>query len=346
LQRQVTYGRYCPCHLIRSLLGSLASMGAKPSKRDGCLLFAGMAAAYGSMGLIVGGATGSLGLAPAPITPPQEAGGSTASGVGRNKPISLSMQESLGFIEEPDEHWKRRKAIHLAQMKLQATHRHDCSNCSGYSFWQLHYEPSFSCSFEKRIGPGGDGGKWVCDPHRIMEATSGGRPCLVYSIGSNGEFGFEKAVHADVSKHCDVHTFDIMRWQDYADPLQPPPEGPPDYVSYHVRNVGETPMGFLYREMGHMGRVIDILKIDCEGCELQTVKGWFSEGVSIRQILVELHGPMGQAEQVHEFFEFLFGLGFVVFHKEPNLLSNDFVAGGNYIEYGLLRLSPEFSAMG
>mmetsp|Transcript_98420 Transcript_98420/g.195176 ORF Transcript_98420/g.195176 Transcript_98420/m.195176 type:complete len:322 (+) Transcript_98420:87-1052(+) len=320
-------------------------MGARISKRDGCLLFAGMAAAYGSVGLLGGGATGSLGLAPVISAAPDGRVGGTANGARHDVPPPLSIRESLGFIEEPDEHWRRRKAIHSAQMKLQARNRHDCNNCSGHSFWQLHYEPSFSCSFERRVGPAGDGGKWVCDPHKIMEATNAGQPCLVYSIGSNGEFGFEKAVHADVSMSCEVHTFDIMRWQDYAEPLQPPLEGPPDYVSYHVRNVGETPMSFLYREMGHMGRTIDILKIDCEGCELQTVRGWFSEGVSIRQILVELHGPGGHAEQIHEFFEFLFGLGFVVFHKEPNLRSNDFVAGGNYIEYSLLRLSPEFSAM-
>jgi len=309
-------------------------MGARLSKRDACLLFAGM--------VLSAGMTGFAGLAPILFTPNGD-GGSTASGTQHHGSTMLSMRESLEFIEEPDEQWKRRKAIHQAQMELQARHRHECSNCSGYSFWQLHYEPSFSCSFERRLGPAGDGGKWVCDPHRITRATDAGQPCLVYSIGSNGDFGFEKAVHADISARCDLHTFDTNRWQDYADPLQPM-QGPPDYVFYHVRNVGETPMAFVYREMGHMDRVIDILKIDCEGCELATVKDWFSEGVSIRQILVEVHGPGGQPEEIHKFFEFLFSLGFVIFHKEPNLRSNDFVAGGNFIEYGLLRLSPDFSA--
>ena len=33
-------------------------------------------------------------------------------------------------------------------------------------------------------------------------------PCLIYSVGSRGDFSFEEAVRKDVSKHCEVHTFD------------------------------------------------------------------------------------------------------------------------------------------
>ena len=30
-----------------------------------------------------------------------------------------------------------------------------------------NYEPVFSCQYPRRMGYRGDGGKWVCDPHRI-----------------------------------------------------------------------------------------------------------------------------------------------------------------------------------
>ena len=56
--------------------------------------------------------------------------------------------------------------------------------------------------FQRRLGRRGDGGKWVCDPHRISRQSS----CLVYSFGSSEEYSFEQDV---VNKlKCEVHTFD------------------------------------------------------------------------------------------------------------------------------------------
>jgi len=56
-------------------------------------------------------------------------------------------------------------------------------------FWQKNYEPTLSCMFQRRMGARGDGGKWVCDPHRIQK-----NDCLVYSIGSSSDYTFETAV--------------------------------------------------------------------------------------------------------------------------------------------------------
>ena len=57
------------------------------------------------------------------------------------------------------------------------------------NFWQQNYEPVFGCQFQRRMGYRGDGGKWVCDPHRINHQN-----CLVYSIGARLEHSFESAV--------------------------------------------------------------------------------------------------------------------------------------------------------
>ena len=69
-------------------------------------------------------------------------------------------------------------------------------------FYQNHYEPEFVCLHERRVGKLGDGGKWICDPHRIREQEE----CLVYSVGSNGDFSFEEAVLESVGSHCEIHT--------------------------------------------------------------------------------------------------------------------------------------------
>jgi hypothetical protein len=49
-------------------------------------------------------------------------------------------------------------------------------------YWNNYYfvthEPTFTCGFERKIGSRADGGKWICDPHRINKGH-----CLVYSIG-------------------------------------------------------------------------------------------------------------------------------------------------------------------
>ena len=57
------------------------------------------------------------------------------------------------------------------------------------------------------MGKLGDGGKWICDPHRIREEQE---ECLVYSVGSNNDFSFEQAILEVVGEHCEIHTVRTM----------------------------------------------------------------------------------------------------------------------------------------
>ena len=151
-------------------------------------------------------------------------------------------------------------------------------------FYQNHYEPDFVCQHERRIGKLGDGGKWICDPHLIVKQEK----CLVYSVGSNNDFSFETFVQKDISTNCEIHTFDFG---DYA-------KGAKEAggVQYHQVGVGiDNPPRFksiktLVKELGHENRIIDVFKIDCEGCEWKTAQHWFdtSVNVTLRQIQVEL----------------------------------------------------------
>ncbi|KAL7552111.1 hypothetical protein ACHAWF_016448, partial [Thalassiosira exigua] len=97
-------------------------------------------------------------------------------------PYALARSQSHGFFYDmTDAHWKRHRRIfeeHEDHRYPYAPWTHHPSSNGGriehavfsYESWyQENYEPNFSCDFEKRVGvpTNGDGGKWVCDPHRI-----------------------------------------------------------------------------------------------------------------------------------------------------------------------------------
>merc|ERR1719471_2771437 len=118
----------------------------------------------------------------------------------------LAERESFGFFQEPDEMWRMRKKVHARQMQLERASRKLQENTKfGRVWFQWHYEPSFHCDFAERIGPPGDGGKWVCNPSTLQARVERGSPCLVYSVGSHGDFGFEEGVLESISRRCEVH---------------------------------------------------------------------------------------------------------------------------------------------
>lgn len=261
------------------------------------------------------------------------------------------------FPEDSDEDWRLRKQRHVAQARLNeeswttcraewvheqkicmpSCSEFDTAKCTPNVFWQVHYEPTFSCLDSGRIGNVGEGGKWVCDPYKLTQQVKEGRGCLVYSVGSNGDYSFEKSVHDTISDGCEIHTIDMNPWSAYTT------IAPPAYVKYHEYTVGlppSTPVSSIVRDMGHSNKTIDLFKIDCEGCEWSSFRSWFGEGVHIRQIQVELHGEGTKGvDGVHDFFQFLFDQGYVVFNKEPNTLG----CRGDCIEYSFLKLEPSFT---
>jgi hypothetical protein len=62
----------------------------------------------------------------------------------------------------------------------------------------------------------GDGGKWVCSPHRISQvAQKDEHKCLIYSVGSNGDVSFETGLYSILASgknetSCKIHVFDPM----------------------------------------------------------------------------------------------------------------------------------------
>lgn len=250
-----------------------------------------------------------------------------------NTDFALALKESGGFFDDFKEaDWRRLKD----RIEKTPDCLRDCGPEEPHLWYQNNWEPNFTCLHERRLGVWGDGGKWVCDPHRIT-ASAAKRGCLVYSVGSNNDFSFEEAVLRDISAECEIHTFDHTIGQA---PSNLPTGGTVIFHPWGLAGSSQGPnmktMATIVRELGHEDREIDIFKIDCEGCEWETVKSWFKSGARIRQVLVEVHAGTTDVvpSPAMEFMSFMKQQGYVIFHKEPNIAWS----GGDCIEYAFVLL--------
>jgi hypothetical protein len=285
----------------------------------------------------------------------------------------IASDQSFGFFDDiPSEQWKLYQQI-VSEYKPHRDPEDPYKDSKGGNtpaFYQTNYEPNFSCAFERRTGILGDGGKWVCDPHRLKrrmekelgmsasesnksvrksDSASSSEKCLVYSVGSNGDFSFETALQHRLGngKLCEVHIFDMGDFES---------EMPRDLnMHYHrwglkMHAAGKTSSKYPLRPgkqyyslaetvklLGHENhRAIDIFKIDCEGCEWKTFQDWLEPSIPmIQQILVETHNDPPAAVP---FFNELMNNGYVMFHKEPNIQ----YGGGRCVEFGFLKLDKSF----
>jgi len=225
-------------------------------------------------------------------------------------------------------------------------------------WFQSHYEPNFSCMFKVRVGGNGngDGPKWVCDPHRLKiisaerKLKNPTRPgCIIYSVGSCGDFSFEEALQNLLGKDtCEIHTFDMDDFEDVmpkdmnihfhkwglANEATSKKEN--DKKGAHIfKTLKET-----VKELGHDDLpAIDIFKIDCEGCEFTTQADWIGSDDTmpmLQQILVEVHYP--KANNANNFFDGFKNAGYVSFSKEHNIQ----IPGLSASEHSFLKLDKEF----
>ena len=231
-------------------------------------------------------------------------------------PSSKSLIGSYGFLDIKDTDWDLKRAIHMRQSAKQRGDHF----LSGRDYFTNNWEPTTTCNFEERIGSQGDGGKWVCNPQGLKTR------CNVISIGSDNDFSFEEALHA-LNPACEIHTFDHT--------IEP---NAPAFVHFHPFGIGDTQTGRLLtmdgiiQMAGFTHKEIDIVKIDCEGCEIEVFPDMM--GRPIRQILMEVHG-WGSVSQydMDDLFETMGRNKYVIFHKEANLNTK-----GECVEYGFVNM--------
>ena len=146
------------------------------------------------------------------------------------------------------------------------------------------FEPEANCISDERFGSEvryaafGDGPKFVCGVDLIASIGRKNQGCLVYSVGSSDMFDFEIAVKKHLG--CETHTFDPTVTNFHGG----------EYATFHKWGLGvdghssnkrsidfeEKSLSTIYEALGHQGRRINILKIDCEGCEWEAMKDIFS----------------------------------------------------------------------
>lgn len=213
------------------------------------------------------------------------------------------------------------------------------------AFYQENWEPDFSCSYESRIGDPGDGGKWLCDPHKLQSVQD----CLVYSFGSSNKWDFEERTTAEIGPHCEIHTFDHT--------IGPNPSCKPANVNFHpwgIKPPGlrlgisttDSPLKSLpeiVSALGHWDRQIHVFKIDVEGAEFESLPPLLDDGtfgkLNIQQVQIEVHKD--SPAKVHRLLQAFRNAGYAIFHKEANIqfpMSPQDVC----VEYAFIRLDKQF----
>ena len=148
-----------------------------------------------------------------------------------------------------------------------------------HRFWK----PNCVCREFEPIGDfAKDGYKMGC--LSIVRAASANNSCLVYSLGSAGNFGYEIAVHS-MFPHCEIFTFDRDDFSRQA----------PPFVKFIQATIGSGPgcktVEHIMSELGHTGRQVELFKCDIEGAE------WISDinkqvfNRRFKQIQLEIHSP-------------------------------------------------------
>lgn len=259
---------------------------------------------------------------------------------------SMAYTESLHFFDDIDnDSWRRMKTkVREIQPNTNGNDNVYKHTTESHRWFQNHFEPDFTCQHERRIGKLGDGGKWVCDPHRLKDKEQ----CLVYSIGSNDDASFEAAVKKDIGEHCEIHTFDMGNYSSTVEATGAHyHQWGLNFETYNGKTTSFKSLADTVKLLGHEGRTIDIFKIDCEGCEWKTVSSWFEANVTLRQVQIEVHEGYNRAQNRHfipqpdapDFFKKMYKEGYVIFHKEPNIM---FWKYAKCVEYAFLRLDQSF----
>jgi Methyltransferase domain len=261
--------------------------------------------------------------------------------------FALAFNESLGFFDDiPYSAWHRYKNWSRQQVDHRFAEEPQMFYPAASALWLANnFYPVFQCPHTKRIGGVGDGAKWVCDPHRLIDVAerrkAEGEPgphCIIYSVGSDGNYDFEDGIINEVGTICEIHVFDFSgNFERHQNKNQ--------NIHFHqwglkARFENRSPGEFytfseILKQLGHENKPIDVFKLDCEGCEWATQRDWIQK--DIRQILVETHALPKIWSDGLKYFQSYKLNQFAMFYRE----ANGFTAAQFY-EFSYIKLHPLF----
>jgi Methyltransferase domain len=116
----------------------------------------------------------------------------------------LAYEQSFGYFDDITEvHWK----LYQQRAKNEPMYHEpnpDPATMPTAAWLVQNVDPIFTCAHICQAGGRGDGPKWTCDPHRLPKQPN----CLIYSIGSSGDYAFEDGLVKALGTHCEIHVFD------------------------------------------------------------------------------------------------------------------------------------------
>lgn len=279
--------------------------------------------------------------------------------------VSVAYQHSFGLFDDiTDLMWQRMQK----KTKAYSWYRNPLTpleKVEDAEWWNSHNMlPHFQCPHAERIGGSSkkhlneyEGTKLVCNPQRLLHPPE--KPtCLIYSVGCAGDFKFEDAMAELHNGACEIHVFDPADWTKRAGNQRKL-----NNIHFHAwglkssydqesksvvwprgRGGGFKTFQETLELLGHQNRIIDIFKIDCEGCEWSSHKDWI--GFGFRQILIEMHGvpkPEGDPKArwyqrpldiSKDYYQDFLDQGYALFSRDPN--------GALGLELSFLKLHPDF----
>lgn len=103
--------------------------------------------------------------------------------------------------------------------------------------------------------------------------------CIVYSLGSKGEFDYEKEIYNRFG--CEIYTMDQDEYSS------------PPYVNFEKAKIGKCQgcktISNVLSDNNHLNKKINAFKIDIEGYEWELLDEIFND--NFQQIQIEIHNP-------------------------------------------------------
>jgi hypothetical protein len=170
--------------------------------------------------------------------------------------------------------------------------------------------------------------------------------CLIYSIGSaNGNGWLQNGGERFFGDHCEIHAFGQSRGN--------AADGKSKVVHHYVATDSpsqQVSLSEARRFLRHQNRTIDILALDCSGCEWLQFRDVLIHSPFVRQILIRTHDlPWRNATKatkfgllpqlaVTEFFDSFHSHQFALFAKEVDSASEECLE----TDWSFVRLGGDF----